>query len=281
MGSNDKNLVKLSQEDLRKLQFIELEMITEVDRICRENDIEYSLDGGTLLGAVRHKGFIPWDDDADVIFTRHEYAKFFRACKKELDTDRFFLQDYKTDPYYRWGYAKLRRNNTEFIRVGQEHMKYRTGVCIDIFVVDNVPDSPVLRRMNYGLNYALRKILYSELGMKQEESYLLRLWYRLLFLIPKKVPFKIRNYFAKINNHKKTELVSHLLFQYPSEKTKYGMPASCFEKYIDTDYEGHKFRIFADYDRYLTLLYGDYMTPPPPEKQKGPGEASKIILIDV
>ena len=66
--------VELSSEDLRTLQLIELEMIVEVDRICRNNGIQYSLDGGTLLGAARHKGFIPWDDDADVIFTRHEYA---------------------------------------------------------------------------------------------------------------------------------------------------------------------------------------------------------------
>ena len=123
--------VELSQKDLRTLQLIELEMIVEVDRICKKNDIKYSLDGGTLLGAVRHKGFIPWDDDADLIFTRHEYAKFYRACKKDLDTSRFFLQEYRTDENYRWGYAKLRRKGTEFIRLNQEQMKYRTGVCIE------------------------------------------------------------------------------------------------------------------------------------------------------
>ena len=77
-------IVKLSDEQHRNLQLNELELIVEVDRICRKYNISYSLDGGTLLGAVRHKGFVPWDEDADVIFTRHEYAKFYRACKKEL-----------------------------------------------------------------------------------------------------------------------------------------------------------------------------------------------------
>lgn len=75
-------IVKLSDEQHRNLQLNELELIVEVDRICRKYNINYSLDGGTLLGAVRHKGFVPWDEDADVIFTRHEYAKFYRACKK-------------------------------------------------------------------------------------------------------------------------------------------------------------------------------------------------------
>ena len=72
-------IVKLSDEQHRNLQLNELELIVEVDRICRKYNIDYSLDGGTLLGAVRHKGFVPWDEDADVIFTRHEYAKFLQS----------------------------------------------------------------------------------------------------------------------------------------------------------------------------------------------------------
>lgn len=274
-------IVKLSPEDLRILQLIELEMIVEVDRICRKNHIHYSLDGGTLLGAVRHKGFIPWDDDADVIFTRHEYAKFFRACKKDLDTSRFFLQEYRTDPYYRWGYAKLRRKGTEFIRVNQEAMKYKTGVCIDVFVNDNVPDGPVMRRAYYGLNFAIRKILYSELGRTQSDSFLLRQWYKLLYLIPRDSMFSLRNFFAAMCNRHSTELVSHLMYPYPREACKYGMPSECFRDYIELEFEGMKFSAFRQYDRYLTLLYNRYMELPPVEKRKGPGEASCIELIDI
>ena len=124
----------LSQKDLRTLQLNELDLILEVHRICKKNGIRFSLDGGTLLGAARNQGFIPWDDDADVIFLREEYEKFFDVCKTDLNADRFFLQDYRTDPEYRWGYAKLRLKGTEFVRLGQEKMKYTTGVCIDIFV---------------------------------------------------------------------------------------------------------------------------------------------------
>ena len=85
-------MIQLDDNMLRRLQMIQLEMLTEVDRICRKCNIQYNIIAGTLLGAIRHKGYIPWDDDADVVFTRHEYAKFYRACKKDLDTERFFLQ---------------------------------------------------------------------------------------------------------------------------------------------------------------------------------------------
>lgn len=273
--------VELSAEDLRTLQLIELEMIVEVDRICRKNGIEYSLDGGTLLGAVRHKGFIPWDDDADVIFTRHEYAKFFRACKRDLDRERFFLQDYRTDENYRWGYAKIRRKGTEFVRLGQEHMKYHTGVCIDVFVVDHVPDGVLARNLYYGVNFFIRKVMYSELGQVAADHFLQRAIYRLLYKIPKNSMFHLRNCLAARCNRRTTELVSHLLYQYPSKESKYGMPSKCFEHYRDMEFEGMQLRGFVDYDRYLTLLYHDYMTLPPVEKRRGPGEASGIKLIDI
>ena len=127
--------IKLSKKDLRNLQLIELEMIVEVDRICRKNHIKYTLDGGTMLGAVRHKGFIPWDDDADIVFTRHEYAKFYRACKRDLDTERFYFQDMENTPGYRWGYGKVRRKDTIFLREGQEQMPYEQGIFLDVFLL--------------------------------------------------------------------------------------------------------------------------------------------------
>lgn len=274
-------VIKLSPEGLRKLQLTTLEMIVEVDRICRKHHIQYSLDGGTLLGAVRHHGFIPWDDDADIIFTRHEYARFCRVCKKELDEERFFLQDYRTDPEYRWGYAKLRRKGTEFIRSGQEHMRYRTGIYIDVFVVDHVPDQDLARKLYYGICFCLRKILYAELGMETADQGWLRGLYRILYRIPKNTCFCIRNRLAAACNRYDTDLVSHLLYPYPARACKYGVPAHCFQKYIEMEFEGMQFSIFEEYDEYLSLLYGDYMQYPPIEEQVGHTDASKIEFLEI
>ena len=147
----------LDDKGIQKIQAVCLELIKEIDRICRKNKIQYTLDGGTLLGAVRHGGFIPWDDDADIAFKRTEYEKFFEACKKDLNTNKFFLQEHRTDSEYPWGYSKLRMNGTKLVQIGQEHLKFNDGIFIDLFIYDNVPDSYISRRVHYFTCFCIRK----------------------------------------------------------------------------------------------------------------------------
>lgn len=269
-------MVKIEGELLRKLQKTELELLIEVDRICRKYNIHYSLDGGTLLGAIRHNGFIPWDDDADIIMLRGEYEKFYKACEKELDKERFFLQDYRTDQYYRWGYAKMRRNNTVFLREGQEHIKCHAGVCIDIFYCDNIPDDPLLRRLHFTWCYCIRKGQYSMVGQKVEKSPVLRAWYSLISKIPRDFWFQQMEMLADITNHKKTKMVRHVTFPMP-KRCLYGVPIKFFDEYIEKDFEGYSFKIFKRYDKYLKMLYGDYMSLPPLKDRKI-HPASKVEL---
>lgn len=271
-------MIELDQKTLRKLQMTELEMLKEVDRICRKYDIKYSLDGGTLLGAIRHDGFIPWDDDADVVMLRPEYIKFYKACKKELDTSRFFLQDFRTDNNYRWGYSKMRRNGTIFLREGQEHGKWNQSVFIDIFVYDQVPDNWFLKRIHLFICFCIRKGLYSEVGKKNAPTKLLRKWYGFLNKIPRNDWVRLLEKIADITNRKRTELVRHMTYPYRKE-CRYGLPRECFDEYIEKDFEGYNFKIFKKYDLYLTRLYGDYMVLPPIEKRKV-HPVSELKLID-
>ena len=118
----------MSPAELKKLQETQMELIAEVDRICKKCNIRYNMVGGTMLGAIRHRGYIPWDDDADIGFLREEYEKFREACKKELDPEKYYIQDLRDTEGYRWGYGKLRRCGTEFIRLNQEKMPYGMGI---------------------------------------------------------------------------------------------------------------------------------------------------------
>ncbi len=267
--------MELTPQQLRKLQLVELEMICEVDRICRKNDIKYTLYAGTQLGAVRHKGFIPWDDDADIAFTPEEYEKFFEACKRDLNTEKFFLQDHRTDEYYRWGYAKLRRNNSAFIREGQEHMKYHNGICIDIFVLYNVPDNMFLRKIYFNSFFVIRKILYSEVGKESERNVLKRGLYKGLNVIPKEIVFRMANRLL----YKKSSKLRHLMY-ITMNSNKYGIPSECMDEFIDMEFEGYIFKGMKIYDSILTLAYGDYMEFPPIENRVSHNPASKIVFPD-
>ena len=270
---------EIEDSELRQLQRIELEMLIEMDRICKKYGIKYSLDGGTLLGAVRHKGFIPWDDDIDVIMLREEYVKFRKACVRNLDTTRFFFQDYRTDPEYRWGYAKFRRKGTKFVRLGQEHLKQNAGVFMDIFVVDNVPDGYLSRRVHHFACFLIRKILYSEVGKYNETNPILRFVYRELSKIPRDMVFHVRNCLAAPLSRTRTQLISHYTLEYPKH-CRYGLPRECFDEMIELEFEGYKFPGFKKYDLYLSTYYGDYMTLPPKEKQVPHLTVSALKLVE-
>ena len=99
---------------VRKLQLVELEILEEVDRICKKNNIDYFLNGGTLLGAVRHKGFIPWDDDIDVTMTRKNYNKFIEACLKDLNS-KYIIDNYKTNKKCCFSFTKIKKKGTLYV----------------------------------------------------------------------------------------------------------------------------------------------------------------------
>lgn len=260
--------MQIDETGLKRLQSVCLEFILEIDRVCRKNNIEYTLEGGTLIGAVREHGFLKWDDDADISMTRDAYNRFVKACEKDLNKEKFFLQDHNTDPGYPWGYSKLRMNGTKMVLTGQEGFKMHDGMYIDIFVYDNVPDNFILRRLHFAAIYCIRKCQYSVEGKKLAKSAPKRLWFAIIDKIPKKWLFTWLDGLAKSCNKKRTKLMRHYTFPYFRKECLFGLPTHCFEEYTDAVFEGHKVRISKDYDTYLTLKYGDYMTPPPETELK-------------
>ena len=124
-----------TKEQLKHLQSILLLMLIEFDRVCRENDLKYYLCGGTLLGAVRHKGFIPWDDDVDVLMPRDDYEKLL-ALKSGIFNDDMFIESNENDSYYGHVFAKLMLPGTLNSENFTENVKCKKNIYIDIFPLD-------------------------------------------------------------------------------------------------------------------------------------------------
>ncbi len=273
---------ELTPEELRRMQLLQLGMMVEFDRVCKQEGIHYVICCGTLLGAVRHKGYIPWDDDADIAMLREEYEKFKRIAYK-LDSSICFFQDHTTDPQYRWGYGKLRRTGTKYLRLGQEHIKSQTGVFVDIFPMDDIPRSTVGQVINDMECFFWRKVLYSEVGRVSSDSNLLqRCIYSVLAKIPTDVVFEKMRHITDKSNNRTNNRVRVLLFPSfgrlyvkNSIRTMYGMPKIWFKQIKSYDFEGHKLDGIRDYDAFLKYMYDDYMTPPPEEKRCG-----KVLVSD-
>ena len=271
----------LTKEEFRRLQLTELELLVEFDRVCRIHNIDYVISSGTMLGAVRHKGYIPWDDDADIMMLRSDYERF-KTVMNDLNKNICFFQDHTTDPYYRWGYGKLRRTGTEYIRVGQEHIKNKTGINVDVFPYDDIPSSTIGQIFQDVYCYCCRKILWSEVGKKNSHGFM-KLWWTLLSKIPRDSVFSWLNFYAKRSRKESKNRVRILCFTaigklYTKQplKERYGIPKEWFTDRAEYDFEGHRLIGTKDYDTCLKYWYGDYMKLPPEDQREQHAPVSLI-----
>lgn len=265
----------LSSEELRKMQLIQLDMLIDFDRVCRKNGIKYILEGGTLLGAVRHGKFIPWDDDIDVRMLRSEYEKF---CKVATQLDKgIFFQSHKTDKNYPWLFSKLRKRGTKAIRLGQEKLRMHNGVFIDIFPCDGVPTNQFLRNIRTIIAIMCRKILYARIAKDSANTVVERIFWRFVSIIPMSFPHMIIDKMIKIFDDKKYNLVGS--FGWHGKEDNQGFKKIWFTELTEIEFEGRKFFAPKDWDGFLKYAFGeDYMIPPPVKKQKGSAILSSYYL---
>ncbi len=259
-------MINLDNETLKKLQEVELEILLEIDRICTKNGIHYTLTGGTLLGAVRHGGFIPWDDDADISMLRSQYRKFQKVCETDLDKERFYFQDIENTKDYRWGYGKVRRKDSVFLRENQEELPYEQGIFVDVFPRDGVPDNALFQKIHIFFCFVLRKIMWSPIGKKVSKNRFQRVIYYILSIIPKKVLLKLYLSLVYFSNIKKTTYVRALTFPLPNNIKGYNR--EWYERYQKLTFENYNFQIQTSYLKWLEREFGDYMEIPPVEKRK-------------
>ena len=186
-----------------------------------------------------------------------------------LDTEHFFLQEPRTDSNYRVGFSRMKRNNTIYIRTGQEDSKQHNGVQIDLFVLDNMPNNALLRRFHCFVTFLFRKILWARTGKIVSSSVFMRLIFSALDLIPTNAVLRGFDAFARVCNRKQSKLIRHYGMTYPNPKINgYGIPAELLDSFTELEFEGQNFKAVGEYDRYLTLLYGAYMSLPSEEQRK-------------
>lgn len=257
--------------DIRVLQHKILEIMKYIDNLCRKNGINYYIMGGTALGAVRHGGFIPWDDDLDIFMTYEEYMKFKLAFNED-NSDKFIIQEWRSVPEY-LEYAKVRMNGTAFI---EENLKNRKdlhhGIYVDIMILHKVPACKLSQVITYIESKFVTIYGLSQRGWKPNS----KTKYIVLKLINLLPSYAISKIFYR-NIYKHDGLVDNFRYCYWITKCNFNnglFDVSCFMKPVDIIFEDLKLFAPSNIHDYLFRRYGDYMTIPNSESIKASSHAT-------
>ena len=247
-------------KEKRKLQMAILMIAEEIAVLCDKHHIPYFINSGTQLGAIRHGGFIPWDDDFDIGMRRSDYVKFMQVCEKELDKKKYFIQTEKTEQKYPFYFGKIQLRNTVIVEEFSKNVPIQHGIFVDIFPYDNIPDKVICRKMFLIKNHLIKNLLWIKCGFgeskhKSKFSYKVLKLFTFFFTIEQLKDFRSKM-LHKYNGMSTKQCISS---DYPKEQ----LMNSWFNNLIQYSFEGRKFWGFEDYDAYLKHLYGDYMTLPP------------------
>ena len=253
---------EIHRDELREIQ---MQILDYIDSFCRNNGIKYTLSGGSLLGAIRHGGFIPWDDDIDIQMLRSEYDKFISLWEKNITEDiSYQLISPLSDNSMGYPFSKIQDTRT----VSYIGKFQRIGVCVDVFPVDNVIDEKDFQRRHSQIKrlYSFRSMIF--LIMKRTPISLLKNIYNSIAKYIEKISKKYSEQSCK----QVYEMVSGLRCNSP-------IPIVVFKSFKDIKFENRKYMSVEDYDTYLKLTFGDYMKLPP-EKQRVPSHDNIFYMKD-
>lgn len=247
------------------LQHVILGIVKDIDALCRENEIEYYLFGGSALGAKRHKGFIPWDDDLDIALLPAQYDRFIEICKQKLDKSKYTLQEGLVDwPEH---FSKIRLKGTHIREYGEYYAgKDSDGIYVDVFRVDNAAPSKMGRRVQYFLGKLWLAYNMRCKGYKSDTTAK-----KIMSAVAGSLHFKplkklVVNTYLKYN-HRETGWTSDVLGR--TRMHNAFIPRSVYGNAVRVPFEDTLLPVHEDVDKYLRISYGDYMKLPPEDKRVG------------
>ena len=255
----------MDDQILRQLQLTMLDTLKVFDAFCRKHQIRYSLYAGSLLGAVRHQGFIPWDDDLDVCMSRAEYDRFIALWEQE-HPDGYILQNKENTPAYWQSFSKLRKDHTTFLQEEREACRYHTGIFLDIFPLDRMPSGALTRKLYkwHCMKYQLltREFVPSKAGAVTRLGAAV-----ILACTPKFCREWVRQNTLKkiIRYNDRTDLEIAAIETMASLRKPFAK--DMLDSFVDLPFEDNRIMCFAGWDDHLRRKFGDYMQLPPEEER--------------
>ncbi len=255
---------KLTLDEVKRIQ---VEILVELHRFCEDNGIRYFIGGGTLIGAVRHRGYIPWDDDIDVAMLRPEYERFLKAYNAQDKAHRVYSVNHCT--WWPFPFAKLCRKNTRMIETNVNFGKHEIGVNIDVFPIDDCPDDPagqqrLIRRKTWRRAVIdLKSPVISGKRSLIKNAVLVLSKGLFYFVSPYRMSVKI-NQLSQKHNGKGTDHCGVIVWGHGLGEIVH---KQVFSGTVEVEFENRRFLAPVGYHEWLTSIFGDYMTLPPKEKQ--------------
>lgn len=254
-------------KEMKEVWAVELDLLSELLRVCKKHNLKIFASDGTLLGAIRHKGFIPWDDDIDMMMFREDYEKLCEIAPKEFN-DPYFFQTVDTDPELVLPFAKLRNSKTTAIQISSA--KYNQGMGIDIFPLDSVVDDKELfkQQCKEAARYRSKMLRYGSLstrykrdatkGLKGTVKAMLYPFTNVLFRLLKLEQKNFREFerICKMYNHMNTEMVA--IFAFGLDRSEHFKVRENFKEIIEVPFEFLSIPAGKMYERELTQRYGDW-----------------------